>query len=137
MLLCGVVFLSVILNNGYCFNIDINNPIVYQDPTGKSSNKTSYFGYSVILYPGNRSSKPWILTGAPRGEGSSTKFKNTGVCYKCGIMERCDVARIEVPPNSNYVEKMDDAWLGGSMDINYVTERIVVGFTQQQKTLSK
>jgi hypothetical protein len=126
MLLSGVVFLSVILNNGYCFNIDINNPIVYQDPTGKSSNKTSYFGYSVILYPGNRSSKPWILTGAPRGEGSSTKFKNTGVCYKCGIMERCDVARIEVPPNSNYVEKMDDAWLGGSMDINYATERIVI-----------
>lgn len=42
-----------------CFNIDTNFPIIYKDPQSENS---SYFGYSVILYPGNKINAPWWVS---------------------------------------------------------------------------
>lgn len=41
-----------------CFNLDTNFPIVYVDPN-LNRDRSSYFGYSVVLFPGNNYFQPW------------------------------------------------------------------------------
>ncbi|KAJ3642672.1 hypothetical protein Zmor_025433 [Zophobas morio] len=127
----SLIFLHifVFVNCCYSFNIDTNYPIVYEDPSKyllPSVNTSSYFGYSLVLYPGKRSRKPWVLIGAPKGIDANKR--TSGVCFKCGIAETCEFFDINAQSQSartNYEERIDNAWLGGSMDINYESERIV------------
>ncbi|EFA09738.2 Integrin alpha-PS3-like Protein [Tribolium castaneum] len=115
------LFSLIICSN--CFNIDTNFPIVYQD-----TQSSSYFGYSTILYPGNQRYPPWLLVGAPKATNPFTTYKNPGACFKCVIGDKCHIFNFTDASTSppRYEEKLDGAWIGGSMDISYKHGRVVV-----------
>ncbi|XP_044263954.1 integrin alpha-PS3-like isoform X2 [Tribolium madens] len=72
--------------------------------------------------------KDILLVGAPRANNPFNSYKNPGACFKCGIGEKCNIFNFTDYPASirGYEEKLDGAWIGGSMDISYTFGRVVV-----------
>ncbi|KAK9694143.1 hypothetical protein QE152_g33732 [Popillia japonica] len=101
-----------------CFNFDTNFPIVYVDPhnfSGYPLEKTSYFGYSVLLYEGGPNNNPWIQVGAPRGRNPNWGNELTGVVYRCGVKSTCYHVNLIPAADDSYA---GEAYFGNSMDIS-------------------
>ncbi|KAL3286144.1 hypothetical protein HHI36_000656 [Cryptolaemus montrouzieri] len=128
LLLYIFLFLASVTFQCVSFNIDVDNPIVYLDQSKylpvKPSNKSSFFGLSVILYPGDKGSFPWIQIGAPRSNSPNVQFKNPGTIFRCDIGGLCRNLEVDKTPFQS--KKLDDAWIGATMDINLNIDRLVV-----------
>lgn len=110
------------------FNIDTSNTIIYLDQSKfidnvKPSNITSYFGFSLLLIPGDDTQSSWLQVGAPRSNSPSLKFKNPGIIFTCTIPKPCKYIEIDKGENRNI---LDDAWIGASMDVSLKYNRTVV-----------
>lgn len=124
-MLLVVVFaiLSTGFLNVFSFNLDESNAIVYEDFLSEESGRSSYFGYSNVLYSG---STPWILIGAPRANFSNyVNVTEPGVTVRCAIAGNCTTVVLDSIGNEQpeFVgEKLpwdhkDKAWIGASMTI--------------------
>ncbi|KAK9875399.1 hypothetical protein WA026_007793 [Henosepilachna vigintioctopunctata] len=130
--------IELIIHQSFGFNINIDNPIIYLDqtkyPNIPNSEKSSYFGYSVILSPSPIQNESWVQIGAPRATIPQSPYKNTGAVFRCKIGEKCERLKVDEEADdgalsiedAKYRYKMDDAWLGGSMDISFTSKRSVV-----------
>lgn len=56
VLLFTLLVTGVLLACSFGFNLDINHPIVYEDPLKVTGARGSYFGFSVLLHSGTQ---PW------------------------------------------------------------------------------
>ncbi|XP_021923600.1 integrin alpha-4-like isoform X2 [Zootermopsis nevadensis] len=133
LLLFTLLLTCILLTCSHGFNLDINHPIVYEDPLKGVGRRGSYFGFSVLLHSGP---KPWIQIGAPRG--NDTKLYpgviEPGVVFRCPIAESCYALKFDTSENKKeygkgklkYREQKNAAWIGGAMDIQEEQGNIVV-----------
>ncbi|KAF4529650.1 hypothetical protein B566_EDAN017983, partial [Ephemera danica] len=123
---CSMIFTVVT-----CFNVDTKFATIFQDPEGQPG---SYFGFSVALRkaaPG-LSWDAWLLVGAPRGNSSlpqHAELHQPGVVYQCRLRDdrRSTCTMLILDPTGNekvfgatglsYHHRKDDAWIGGSLDV--------------------
>ncbi|XP_069682684.1 integrin alpha-PS3-like isoform X4 [Periplaneta americana] len=133
-----LLVISVFLSQSYGFNLDINHPIVYEDPLKGTQTRGSYFGFSVVLNSGSATNgfNPWIQIGAPRGNDSSL-YPNViepGVVFRCPIAGFCQSVKLDDVENKHlsgtgsqrYQDWKHKAWIGGSMDIQEKNDVIAV-----------
>ncbi|GJQ84385.1 hypothetical protein Trydic_g3863, partial [Trypoxylus dichotomus] len=116
----SAIVLAVLLSeNALSFNFDTNYPIVYVDPYNFSNvklSRSSYFGYSVLLYEGSNSAQSWIQVGAPRGSNPINDNETTGVVFRCGIKSTC--YNVNMRPLYTEDTYAAEAYFGNSMDIS-------------------
>ena len=43
----------------HCFNLDVNHVIIYEDPLRSPGKRSSYFGFSLLLYSEPNGAKSW------------------------------------------------------------------------------
>lgn len=116
-----------------CYNFDLDHSLVYVDPFNYSSlasinNGSSYFGYSVVLFPGNsKMRRPWIQISAPQGNSPSVHAKNPGLVFRCAIFGPCNFMEVDIGPSGDRIGwKKDHEWIGNVMDIDLDHDRNVV-----------
>ncbi|XP_044746245.1 integrin alpha-PS3-like [Coccinella septempunctata] len=126
-------YLVLVIFQVSSFNIDTNNPVIYLDQTKyvkyvNPSEKTSFFGLSVLLIPGDSINSAWLQIGAPRGNSPSLQYRNPGIIFRCSIPNPCKYIEIDKEGSSTarYNNKFDDAWIGATMDVNLKYNRTVV-----------
>ncbi|VEN58186.1 unnamed protein product [Callosobruchus maculatus] len=108
-----IIGLTSIFYFACAFNFDTEYPIIYLDP----SNSSSYFGYTVALAP------KWIKIGAPLTNRSGTVFQ----CTKKAGCRHLTFPNINIPSKyKKVIERHDRSWIGGTMDISYENDKIVV-----------
>ncbi|XP_031332931.1 integrin alpha-PS3-like isoform X1 [Photinus pyralis] len=121
--------LSLILNLMFVvsFNFDTDYPIVYVNPL-QNQQRAAYFGYSVVLH----GSPSWVQVGSPRGNSSEINAFEPGVIFKCDIYGPCSLIDVDTQTGigatfrGSFRDKKDKAWIGGAMDIDHNSNRIVV-----------
>lgn len=118
-------WISVFAPCFFCYNLDTEFPVLYEGHSG------DYFGFSVGLLQNAAGYKALIT--APRSNSSVlTTVRQPGVLYKCDIVlssennTQCEEVVVDSRGNGNYwdrdnrfsyTNKVDDMWLGVSLDI--------------------
>ncbi|XP_072762509.1 integrin alpha-8 isoform X2 [Anoplolepis gracilipes] len=133
-MLCLILILILIVqNNPLAYNIDTHNVKVYNDPTiVSSSERRSYFGFSVALYTSAEESL--LLVGAPRANSSELPLvTEPGTVFKCTMNGICrewmiDRTRNGPHPRERLINQIkDNAWIGATIVVENKTEpRVVV-----------
>ncbi|XP_015609620.1 integrin alpha-PS5 [Cephus cinctus] len=113
------------------YNLDVHSAIIYADPSKSVENRSSYFGFSVALYPRTTyDSKAVILIGAPRGNSSGAlSVTEPGVVYRCFVEGDCKEWVLDVSKNgklNNIIQNKDNAWIGASIAVKNTTSPKVV-----------
>nr|CAI5856742.1 unnamed protein product [Callosobruchus analis] len=108
-----ILGLASIFSFAAAFNFDSDYPIIFFDP----SNSSSYFGYTVALAP------KWVKIGAPLTNRSGNVFE----CTKTEGCRPLLFPNMDIPSkHKKIIERQDKSWIGGTMDVSYENDRVVV-----------
>uniref|UniRef100_A0A8C5N2V5 Integrin alpha-9 n=1 Tax=Leptobrachium leishanense TaxID=445787 RepID=A0A8C5N2V5_9ANUR len=113
-LLLSMASLSLV----YCYNIDLDHPIVFHGPNG------SFFGYSVLEH--YHDDTRWVLVGAPKADSKfSSSIKSPGAIFKCRVHSNPDRRCTELNIGRGNLrgtlcgktckEDHDEEWMGVSL----------------------
>lgn len=127
--------LTIVRHNPLAYNINFLNAEVFRDPSrASSSERRSYFGFSVALYANAKESL--VLVGAPRANSSALPLvTEPGTVFKCAPNNTCKEWVIDKTGNGRYsYDKLnvnqikDNAWIGATIVAgkNKEAARIVV-----------
>ncbi|XP_067649238.1 integrin alpha-8-like [Haliotis asinina] len=105
MYMCGtvVIFLSLFLQDGSAYNVDIEGAMVHSGEVG------SMFGYSVAQHIDQSTS--WLLIGAPKAQTSQPGIVKGGAVYRCttNTTNYCrEIPFDESGNNLKYVARIND-----------------------------
>lgn len=126
-----IFVLTIVRYNPSAYNIDLRSAKVFRDSASVSSERRSYFGFSVALYVGVNESL--LLVGAPRANSSKLQFvMEPGTVFQCKINGTCtewliDKTENGLRPYMKINQIKDNAWIGATIAVQNKTEaRIMV-----------
>lgn len=139
-----VILLLVCLGYGYCFNIDVENFVVYDGPR-----KGDQFGFSSAMLENDNGK--WLLVGAPMSNSSvRPDIPRTGGFFKCPVnfadgqrRQRCELDSEMPTINSNdaqrpYTFQQQNQLLGSNIILTDETpKRIVMCASKYKETSSE
>lgn len=129
-----IFVLAIPQHNPSAYNINPLDVEIFRDPRHVSSERASYFGFSVALYVG--ADESLLLVGAPRANSSELPYvMEPGTVFKCVMNGVCrewvmDKTGNGPHPRERLINQIkDNAWIGATIAVQNKTEaRVMVRF---------